>query len=122
MFHVLIAFYLDTHPVVRLLDHSIFSTLRSLQSVFHNVSASLHSYQYCAGVESFPEHSCVHLSFLFLTIIRMRSNHFGVTSLYISWSSLGVESFCVPVDHLFVSLGELNAFLNWVSYHLPLCL
>lgn len=86
-------------------SHSIFSALRSLQSVSHTVCASLQSYQRCVGVESFPEYSCLHLSFLFLTIIRMRSNHFSVTLIYISWSLVVVESFCVPVDHWLVSLG-----------------
>lgn len=99
--------HIPCSEIVGSYSHSIFSTLRSLQSVFHNVCASSHSYQHCAGVESFPEHSCMHLSFLFLTVIRMISNHFGVTSIYISWSLVEVESFCVPVDHLFVSLGEL---------------
>lgn len=64
---------------------SIFSILRSLQSVFHNVCASLHSYQHCAGTESFPEHSCQPLSFVFLTIIsRIRSNRFSVPLIEIS--------------------------------------
>lgn len=48
---------------------AIFSILRSLQSVFHNVCPSLHSHQQCAGTESFPEHSSQPLSFVFLTII-----------------------------------------------------
>lgn len=58
---------------------AIFSILRGLQSVFHNVYASFHSHQQRAGTESFPEHSYQPLSFVSLTIIiRIRSNHFTV--------------------------------------------